>query len=95
MTSAAVGTKATVLKAGGLPFIDLALSVKNYAAQCVLVMKGNEVVAEWNFGSHTPSTKIFVASVSKSFTSALVGIAQKKRLLNIDYKASKFITEWA
>jgi CubicO group peptidase (beta-lactamase class C family) len=52
------------------------------------------VVAEWNFGSHTPSTKILVASVSKSFTSALVGIAQKKGFLDIDDKASRFITEW-
>ena len=94
VTSAAVGTKATVLKAGGLPFIDLALSVKNYAAQCVLVMKGNEVVAEWNFGSHTPNKKILTASISKSFTSALVGIAQKQGFLNIDDKASKYITEW-
>ena len=93
-TSPAVGTNATVLKAGGLPFIDLALTVKNYAAQCVLVMKGNEVVAEWNFGSHTPSKKILTASISKSFTSALVGIAQKQGFLNIDDKASKFITEW-
>ena len=93
-TTPAVGTKATVLKAGGLPFVDLALSVKNFAAQCVLVMKGNEVVAEWNFGNHTPSTKIVLASVSKSFTNTLVGIAQKKGLVNIDDKASKFITEW-
>ena len=93
-TTPAVGTKATVLKAGGLPFVDLALSVKNFAAQCVLVMKGNEVVAEWNFGNHTPSTKILLASVSKSFTNTLVGIAQKKGLVNIDDKASKFITEW-
>ena len=93
-TTPAIGTKATVLKAGGLPFVDLALSVKNFAAQCVLVMKGNEVVAEWNFGNHTPSTKILLASVSKSFTNTLVGIAQKKGLVNIDDKASKFITEW-
>ena len=93
-TSAAVGTKATVLSKRGLPFIDLALTVKNYSAQCVLVMSGSEVVAEWNFGTHTQSTKILVASVSKSFTSALVGIAQKKGFLNIDDKASKFITEW-
>ena len=93
-TTPAVGTKATVLKAGGLPFVDLALSVKNFAAQCVLVMKGNEVVAEWNFGNHTPSTKILLASVSKSFANTLVGIAQKKGLVNIDDKASKFITEW-
>ena len=93
-TTPAIGTKATVLKAGGLPFINLALSVENYAAQCVLVMKGNEVVAEWNFGNHTPSTKILLASVSKSFTNTLVGIAQKKGLVNIDDKASKFITEW-
>jgi len=93
-TTPAIGTKATVLKAGGLPFINLALSVENYAAQCVLVMKGNEVVAEWNFGNHTPSTKILLASVSKSFTNTLIGIAQKKGLVNIDDKASKFITEW-
>ena len=93
-TSAAIGTKATVLSKRGLPFIDLAMTVKNYSAQCVLVMSGSEVVAEWNFGSHTPSTKILVASVSKSFTSALVGIAQKNGFLNIDDKASRFITEW-
>lgn len=93
-TTPAIGTKATVLKTGGMPFVDLALTVKDFAAQCVLVMKGNEVVAEWNFGSHTPSTKILVASISKSFTNTLVGIAQKKGLINIDDKASKFITEW-
>ena len=94
-TTPAIGTKATVLKTGGLPFINLALTVKDFAAQCVLVMKGNEVVAEWNFGNHTSNTKILVASVSKSFTNTLVGIAQKKGLVNIDDKASKFITEWA
>ena len=93
-TTPAIGTNATVLSKRGLPFIDMALTVKNYAAQCVLVMSGSEVVAEWNFGTHVPSTKIFVASVSKSFTSALVGIAQKQGFLNIDDKASKFITEW-
>ena len=93
-TTPAIGTKATVLKTGGLPFVNLALTVKDFAAQCVLVMKGNEVVAEWNFGNHTPSTKILLASVSKSFTNTLVGIAQKKGLVNIDDKASKFITEW-
>ena len=60
-TTPAVGTKATVLKAGGLPFINLALAVKNFDAQCVLIMKGNEVVAEWNFGNHTSNTKILVA----------------------------------
>ena len=93
-TTPAIGTNATVLSKRGLPFIDMAHTVKNYAAQCVLVMSGSEVVAEWNFGTHAPSTKIFVASVSKSFTSALVGIAQKQGFLNIDDKASKFITEW-
>ena len=93
-TTPAIGTKATVLKTGGMPFIDLALTVKDFAAQCVLVMKGTEVVAEWNFGTHKSSTKILVASVSKSFTNTLVGIAQKKGLVNIDDKASKFITEW-
>ena len=93
-TTPAIGTNATVLSKRGLPFIDMALTVKNYAAQCVLVMSGSEVVAEWNFGAHASSTKIFVASVSKSFTSALVGIAQKQGFLNIDDKASKFITEW-
>ena len=93
-TTPAIGTKATVLKTGGLPFVNLALTVKDFAAQCVLVMKGNEVVAEWNFGNHTRSTKILLASVSKSFTNTLVGIAQKKGLVNIDDKASEFITEW-
>ena len=94
LTSAKVGTKATVLDDRGMPFVDLALAVKYFSAQCVLIMKGNEVIAEWNFGSHTPSTKILTASVSKSFTGALVGIAQKKGFLNIDDRASKFISEW-
>ena len=43
-TTPAIGTNATVLSKRGLPFIDMALTVKNYAAQCVLVMSGSEVV---------------------------------------------------
>ena len=93
-TTPAIGTNASVLTNEGLPFINLAMAVKEYAAQCVLVMRGKNVVAEWNFGNHTADTKILVASVSKSFTNTLVGIAQRKGLLNIDDKASKFITEW-
>lgn len=85
---------ATVLKGVGLSFIELAETVKDYQAQCVLVMSGDEVVAEWNFGKHKSETKVIVASISKSFTNTLVGIAQSKGLLNIDERASKYITEW-
>ena len=86
---------ATILKSEGIPFIEMSRLVRYANAQCMLVMVGNKVVAEWNFASHKSNDRIQVASVSKSFAATLIGIAEHKGLLSLDEPASKYIGEWA
>ncbi len=69
-----------------------------YAAElpstCLVVTKDGELVDEWYWEGSDASTESEIFSATKSFTSALVGIAQDQGLLDIDEPASDFITEW-
>jgi CubicO group peptidase (beta-lactamase class C family) len=63
-------------------------------SSCVVVVKDGQIVREayWNGGSRERNQEVF--SVTKSFTSVLVGIAAAEGTLDLDQPASDFITEW-
>ncbi|MBC8441623.1 MAG: serine hydrolase [Deltaproteobacteria bacterium] len=62
----------------------------------LLVVKNGYLIAEGYFNSGSVKQKSIMASVTKSFTSALVGIALDQRLLsNIDQKMLDFFPELA
>ena len=63
-------------------------------ANCLVVLKGGELVREWNFGGSSPTALQEGFSTTKSVASLLIGIAQDQGLLNLDQPASDFITEW-
>ena len=63
-------------------------------ANCLLVLKGGELVREWNFGGSSPTALQEGFSTTKSVASLLIGIAQDQGLLSIEQPASDFISEW-
>ena len=63
-------------------------------ANCLVVLKGGELVREWNFGGSSPTALQEGFSTTKSVASLLIGIAQDQGLLSLDQPASDFITEW-
>src|SRR5687768_16341754 len=63
-------------------------------SNCFAVVRHGRLVGEWYWNGTTPESAQEVFSVTKSFTSALVGIAQASGSLDISQPASDFITEW-
>jgi CubicO group peptidase (beta-lactamase class C family) len=63
-------------------------------SHCLLVTRKGRVVAEWYWDGWTRDSHQVVHSVTKSFTSTLVGIAQDRGLVDVDDRASKYIAEW-
>jgi CubicO group peptidase (beta-lactamase class C family) len=63
-------------------------------SNCMAVIKDGRLVDEryWNDTEAASEQEIF--SASKSVSSTLIGIAQDQGFLDIDQKASDFITEW-
>jgi CubicO group peptidase (beta-lactamase class C family) len=61
---------------------------------CLLVARRGKVVGEWNWRGFDPDAAREVFSVTKSITSALVGLAQSDGDLRIDDPASTYIEEW-
>lgn len=60
-----------------------------------IILKGGKIAAEKYFGSFTKDSVWYWASVGKSLTSVLVGIAQQEGKLSIDDKVSKYLgTGW-
>jgi CubicO group peptidase (beta-lactamase class C family) len=62
--------------------------------KCFVVTRDGVIVGEWYWNDWQKDSIKLIASASKSFTSALVGIAQDRGELNIDESASKYISEW-
>ncbi|WP_207945336.1 serine hydrolase [Actinomadura sp. 7K534] len=62
-------------------------------SDCLAVVRHGRLAGEWNFGGDR-DTRRPVWSVTKSFTSVLVGIAQDDGVLSLDDKAAKWIGEW-
>jgi CubicO group peptidase (beta-lactamase class C family) len=89
------GAGASLLVGRASAFAPMARAVKAQNARCMVVLERGRPVAEWRFFGHGPASREEVASVTKSFAGALVGIAQTKGLLQIDQPASTWITEWS
>lgn len=65
-----------------------------HASNCLLVTRNGAIVGEWYWNGWDEGREQNVYSVTKSFTSALVGIAQDRGELDITERASDYITEW-
>jgi CubicO group peptidase (beta-lactamase class C family) len=64
-------------------------------SDCLVVVHAGVIVGEWYWNGFTPETdSANVYSVTKSITSALVGIAQERGELSIDDPAAAYVTEW-
>lgn len=63
-------------------------------SNCFTVVRHGRLAGEWYWNGTTADTTQEVFSVTKSFTSALIGIAQADGALDISQPASDFITEW-
>jgi CubicO group peptidase (beta-lactamase class C family) len=63
-------------------------------SNCLVVTRDGVIVGEWYWNDWGPTSEQNVFSVTKSFTSALVGIAQERGELDITERASEYITEW-
>jgi len=64
------------------------------ASNCFLVTRDGVIVGEWYWNGWDETSEENVFSVSKSITSALVGIAQDEGALDIRERASNYIMEW-
>ena len=76
------------------PLAELAEFAEGKDSNCVAVIKDGKLVLDQNFRDFTPSSRQEVWSVTKSVTSALVGIAQEQGALSIGQRASTWLTEW-
>jgi len=65
-----------------------------HASNCLVVTRDGVIVGEWYWNGWGPANEQNVFSVTKSVTSALVGIAQDRGDLDISERASHYITEW-
>jgi CubicO group peptidase (beta-lactamase class C family) len=63
-------------------------------SNCFAVVRHGRLVGEWYWNDTTSESAQEVFSVTKSFASALVGIAQGNGSLDITQPASDFVTEW-
>ena len=63
-------------------------------SNCFAVVRHGRLIGEWYWNDTTPDSAQEVFSVTKSFTSALVGIAQAQGALEITQPAADFITGW-
>ncbi len=63
-------------------------------SNCFVVTRDGVIVGEWYWNDWDTETEQNVFSVTKSFTSALVGIAQHRGQLDITDRASEYIPEW-
>ena len=67
---------------------------EEHASNCFIVTRDGVIVGEWYWNRWGTTTEQNVFSVTKSITSALVGIAQERGELDITERASEYITEW-
>jgi CubicO group peptidase (beta-lactamase class C family) len=77
------------------PLLDaMAARVEAAGASCLVVRRDGRIVGEWYWQGRRDSTPTIGFSTMKSVGATLVGIAQTKGYLNLDQRASDFITEW-
>ncbi|MGE0571675.1 MAG: serine hydrolase domain-containing protein [Dehalococcoidia bacterium] len=85
--------KADLAKTGWSPagIADVVALVGANRSATFMMLSGGRIVTEYYFGGVTAATVNDVASVQKSVTSTLLGIAQEKDLLNLDDPVSGYL----
>ncbi len=62
-------------------------------SSCLAVVRHGQLARDWNWGTpRTTPREVF--SITKSVTSALVGIAARDGVLSLDDKVSTYVPEW-
>jgi CubicO group peptidase (beta-lactamase class C family) len=72
----------------------IAQQAKRGKSNCLVVVRDGKLAGEWYFRGTGPNSTQNVFSVTKSFASTLVGIAQDERRLRIADEASRWIPQW-
>lgn len=72
----------------------LAAQAQATGGNCMLVARHGRIAGEWYWNGTGPSSRHQIFSITKAYTSTLVGIAQDQGLLDIDDPASKYIPQW-
>jgi CubicO group peptidase (beta-lactamase class C family) len=72
----------------------IAAQAKTGKSNCLVVVRDGKLAGEWYFNGTGPDTAQNVFSVTKSFASTLVGIAQDDGDLRIGRRASTWIPQW-
>ncbi len=83
--------------AAGLDPVKLEAIARDAGASqstCLAVFRDGKLVADWYWNGTTADTPQEAFSVTKSFTSTLVGIAQDEGRLRIEDKASAYLPAW-
>lgn len=73
---------------------QIARDARRRDSTCFSVVRGGTLVGDWNWGGTGAETPREVFSVTKSITSALVGIALRDGLLALDDRAARWIPAW-
>lgn len=73
----------------------VAQTADDLESSCLVVTRKGRLVGEWYWDGADATTSREVFSVTKSFASTLVGIAQADGDLDIDGSAADYIDEWA
>jgi CubicO group peptidase (beta-lactamase class C family) len=71
-----------------------AMLAEEAGSGCLLITRHGVIVGEWYWDGWAQGTQTPVFSVTKSISSALVGIAADEELLAVDDWASSYIEEW-
>jgi CubicO group peptidase (beta-lactamase class C family) len=78
----------------GAKLDQIAAQAKAGKSNCLVVVRDGKLAGEWYFNGTGPDTAQQVWSVTKSFASTLVGIAQDRGKLRIGESASRFVAPW-
>ena len=66
---------------------------RDRGSSCLAVVRRGKLAGDWNWGTpRTTPREVF--SITKSVTSALVGIAQRDGSLSVDDKVARFVPQW-
>jgi CubicO group peptidase (beta-lactamase class C family) len=87
-----VAPAAAGLDAGKLE--QIAATAKKGRSNCLVVVRDGKLAGEWYWHGTGPNSTQDVYSVTKSFASTLVGIAQDDGRLTVGDSASKWILPW-
>jgi CubicO group peptidase (beta-lactamase class C family) len=72
----------------------IARSARRQLSTCLAVVREGRLVGDWSWRDTDADDPREVFSVTKSVASALVGVAVKDGLLDLDDRASRWIREW-